>query len=669
MDSYLENLAERSRSAWGDLLVAVGLDSGGRPHPVGAPPWLWDLTATQRQNLSHACGIEPSALQRLTMPSLTPGARAALSASPQLLSPPRSRFCPHCLAQNGGRWQLWWRLRWAFACPVHQCLLADTCQRCRRWQRTRSLPLGLIPAPGRCARAAENARGRDPRRCGAPLSEVPTLTLRPGHRVLSAQTTVLQMLSRGILADGIYGAKPVAVQQGLADLAALSARILNYAQDCDLEKLIAGDLLGAYRRTEAAELPRDHRARTSAASAVATALASVLALDVLGCPDSATAGVRLRWLVSTSRRRGVSVRASNIGWGRHTSEALLGVQLSALTPLLPPSDQLRYRCAALLPRRPDAVSRRWAQLPGALWPNIRSFYAVPGIGDEQLACGLSVAVGLVGSRCTLSQAVSALGAVTSARSVSRVLQTLQRDDRWPEMLAALTALAELLDTAPGHIDYGRRRGLPFAEFLPDQQWRQICMNTLTPPGRTVRARLARCWMFERVIGSPPRHCPSAIEDAQFRSKLTALRSWVTDRLVHELEQCARGFLDAHGCAGEPLTWQPGDELFEGAGLIRVEPPVPCDKRGISDALLPRLGEGGGRVSAPESLPDKAVRASALALLHAQLPLETFIRLYHEQQLGLADIGAQYGVSRQTVGRLAALYGVELRAPGRPYRVR
>ena len=88
---------------------------------------------------------------------------------PVCLSPPRSRFCPACLAETGGRWQLWWRRRWAFACPIHQCLLADTCPCCDRWQRDRSPPSqsradtgSVFPQSGRRLRARSATVRRRP---------------------------------------------------------------------------------------------------------------------------------------------------------------------------------------------------------------------------------------------------------------------------------------------------------------------------------------------------------------------------------------------------------------------------------------------------------------------------------------------------------------------------
>ena len=121
------------------------------------------------------------------------------------------------------------------------------------------------------------------------------------------------------------------------------------------------------------------------------------------------------------------------------------------------------------PRRPDPVGERWRSVPAALWPGIRLFFSTPTLGFEQLGSALSVALALVGTRITLSQAAASLGSLTTAASVSRVLQAMHRDSRWPDMLAALTGLAELLDAGNCPINYAKRRDLPFASFLPEEK--------------------------------------------------------------------------------------------------------------------------------------------------------------------------------------------------------
>ena len=46
-----------------------------------------------------------------------------------------SRYCPECLVETSGRWQLQWRLGWSFVCVRHRCLLVDICPDCARRAR------------------------------------------------------------------------------------------------------------------------------------------------------------------------------------------------------------------------------------------------------------------------------------------------------------------------------------------------------------------------------------------------------------------------------------------------------------------------------------------------------------------------------------------------------
>ena len=160
------------------------------------------LPADRARDLQTSCGVDSATVQSMTVADLIGSAgESHCTAAPMVpvcLSPPRSRFCPTCLAETGGRWQLWWRLRWAFACPIHQCLLADTCPCCDRWQRIGPHPHGLVPTPARCSRKADNAYGRDLRRCGADLSAAPTRRYLRDSAVLEVQSTILGAYRRRV---------------------------------------------------------------------------------------------------------------------------------------------------------------------------------------------------------------------------------------------------------------------------------------------------------------------------------------------------------------------------------------------------------------------------------------------------------------------------------------
>jgi TniQ/Sigma-70, region 4 len=684
IDSYLEALASRSRAAWGDMIDAVGLGSATSSSGTGIYPWLIQLTESQSTALSRSTGVDTSTLIAMTLSGLMSAVRRAPSV-PVLISPPRSRFCPHCLGDDHGRWQLWWRMRWAFACPRHRCLLLDACPECGRWQRVGPFPTGLVPKVGICARKAHGAFGRNLTRCGATLSVVHTATALPSDDpVVSAQSRVLQYLRHGSVTDGIYSSHPIDVVQFLADVAALATRVLHYAGPVDLESRLPSHLLDLYREHLRSDPgPAGNSRSAESAVSVRAAVGAVCALDVLGAPDAWTAGERLRWLISCSRRRAEAVTASNIGWGKHVSDVLRGVQLSALEPFLGPSDQLRYRCGAGLPRRPRRAPMRHCRVPALLWSSAARRFSVAGIGAEQLASALAAAALVVGTPTTLSQATALLGSVTTAGSVSRVLQALRADESWCAMRVAMVQIADAVDCGECPIDYHARRAVPFDEFLPAHEWHQICSDTATPAGRRIKITLARSWMNQRLVGSPARFAPGVITGRDYRVRLAHFVRAMTPELVDRLDQSACSFLREHIHADEPLHWQPPETLLHNADLPENTPMVDITRlhQLVRDPHL-NLTEIANQLDITltevldilESQPAPSVhlnddqrraRGHIFASAKAELSHSMLIELYVGQGLGLAEIGARFGISRQTVRRLASLYNISVRPAGRP----
>ena len=253
------------------------------------------------------------------------------------------------------------------------------------------------------------------------------------------QSTILGAYRDGCAAFGIYAPDPVSATQLTADLSGLAARILRYAHTEDLVGLLPTDLLDSLSACALRTVRRTNRTRPHPSQGPPRRPSPPsLRCASLTCSDPHAAGAQLHWLVSVSRRRGLAVTASNIGWSRHISDTLHSAQLCSLSTFLTPSDQLRYRSAAARPTAPDASTDRARHVPAMLWPNAAFFFAAPAVGIEQLRTALSAAVCLVSARRTLPQVIASLGSATTAPAVSRVLQALRADHRWPAMLAALT---------------------------------------------------------------------------------------------------------------------------------------------------------------------------------------------------------------------------------------
>ena len=134
----------------------------------------------------------------------------------------RFRFCPECLANSHGRWQLEWRLPWVFACPKkHFRLLADSCPSCGQTQRTIDgwLRGDLVPALELCRATAPNGS-----RCGHLLSTTSTIALAEGHPFLKAQAALSDILYDATVTAGLYGTMPASTKQFLTDLRLLAMR-------------------------------------------------------------------------------------------------------------------------------------------------------------------------------------------------------------------------------------------------------------------------------------------------------------------------------------------------------------------------------------------------------------------------------------------------------------
>lgn len=565
LDSYLEALAYRSHTPWGDLLRAVGLDNESMGSGTGIYGWLVGLTGSQSSALSRSTGVRSSQLASMTVAGLMRSPNAAMRPAgpvPILRAPERSRYCPMCLAESGGRWQLWWRLRWAIACPIHHCLLADCCPTCGGWQRVGPSSSGTLLAPGLCSRKVAAPHGRRAFRCGAALSGSAVHRFSADHLVLRAQRRVLKCLAQQWVSDGIYVGGAVDVSQFFADVAAIGNRVLRLSSGEIVQERTPSDLVDLYAQLVsggAGQAMVGHHAVTAGGAA----LALIAALDVLGSPDVKHAGARMRWIVATPGARTTSVTATHFGKGRTVSGALRAAQLSALETYLGPSDQLRYRIGAHSPSDPTVSAERHRHVPSLLWLPATRCFAPVGIATEQLAATLACAVVVVGTRMTLAEAAWRLESVTTAPAISRVLQKLSTAEEWAGMRAALIRVADDLDAGACPIDYERRRALPFYQLMDGDEWCEICCDAALQAGPILRVGLLRSWMFERMTGSPAHRCPTAERNREFRRQLSELTEWMTPNLAALLDRFATKFLEKHGCGGEPLMWHPSDKLLPG----------------------------------------------------------------------------------------------------------
>lgn len=701
LDSWLEALAHRTYSGFGDLLVAVGLPTANQQ---GTGRWITQLTPAQLCSISDATETCPDRIAATTLDfysgrALHSGPRNAMTTSQSAWSQVRgSRFCPLCLEETGGRWQLAWRLELSFACLIHRRLLADTCPGCNQPQRIRPHVGYAIPQPALCANPATGALGKTAPRCLADLRQIDTLVLPTDHPVIQAQTTINRLISVEPEAFGLYRHWPEPASRILADIRAIATRALAYGDTGDIEKLIPEDLFETYhaamgngtnRRQRSGGLTRS--ALAAGANAPTVAAGILIALEILSAKDINGAGDRLRWLVSTTRNAGKSVTATNMGWCRGTSSVLTGIQLSALGPMLKPSDQLRYRIGSEMPARPrrssDENTAFAGRLPTMLWPAWSLPLAIHTRTQKEVRPALSCAILLVNSKHTLADAAELLHSPISGRAVSYVLQGLQADPAWASIQTALVRIAHYLEQNRPPIDYCRRRHLDYTLLLPDYQWTRISRDTATPGEQTARARTVRRYLFETLSGLPAAAGPFPPDSYGTTNKVADFPRFLTVEIADQLNRYAQKFLRDNGIDDEPVHWTPPAALLNDLRLPGSDPAalsIPdLHKHARSRVGLGKIAAELGTTldtvryalqthPLPTSLTPETEqpgtrprRAGAFRYAKRVLTAERFRDLYHRQGHSLREVAAMVGVSRQTLARLAGDYEMPLRETGRP----
>ena len=156
---------------------------------------------------------------------------------------PGSHLCPECLVENGGAWQLAWKLPWSFVCLRHCTLLLDTCPRCFEYlgsglasYRADVPLLSRVPRPGYCSNRPERQvsspgkRRWEARLCGQPLGELVGESLEPFSEPLDAQHVLNRALDGEAPPVGGHAVSSLEYFQDIRFLCALTL----YAAGLDL---------------------------------------------------------------------------------------------------------------------------------------------------------------------------------------------------------------------------------------------------------------------------------------------------------------------------------------------------------------------------------------------------------------------------------------------------
>lgn len=709
LDSWLEALARRLHTPLGEVLRHLGFPArlGRGDHLKGIPPdWTILLSEQETMAIAHASGLDPQTVTSMTLASYD---QRALRINFERRYVNRwvlwgrgggSRFCPDCLRDSGGRWQLAWRLGWSYACVLHSRLLADCCPDCGRVQRQRPRSGRVIPPAAICGNSTAAAGGPRTSGCGFHLTQTRTLQLPAAHPALTAQKRLMGIIETGTAAFGPYAISPQPSPAALADVRAIGGRVLADLPAPDIRNLVPADIAEEHFTiepgSELALRASDRPGFMAPPRAVSTAVAVIIALHVLEQHDVHRAGERMRALLEAMREELWQISATSIdSWGRGLTPVLQGVHLAALALSLRPSEQLRCRTVTLMPSRPRKtgreVGRRARKIPSMFWPSLAvRLTPADGIYPRVLAPALAASLLIIGSGVTLEDAAEHLGAVTDGIDISRAFQRLGDQSHWAATTTALVRLADHLDATDVPIDYQRRRRLDYTWLLPHERWREICRNTGTSPGTGRREMVVRCQLFQRISGLPAEGAPGhlGVQEAQFRAESVRYCAQQTPELAQALTEEARSFLAGHRVHDEPVTWQPPITLLTGLDLPGPDPDqidVPRLHQLIRQRKNPvqhAADTFGTSIEAVRLVLDEqpapafpltktAARATGHTRFKARLevPRETFARLYVDEHCSLPQIAELTGFSRKVLTELAREYGVPLRNGAQDYKRR
>lgn len=130
-----------------------------------------------------------------------------------------------------------------------------------------------------------------------------------------------------------------------------------------------------------------------------------------------------------------------------------------------------------------------------------------------------------------------------------------------------------------------------------------------------RARLARCFFYERLNNVPVRLASITHDDNAFRTNTTEFPAHLTPELARELDKHSREFLASRGIAHEPASWCYPADLFGGLHL----PGLTADKVNFAELHRLAVDKGASLSAAAPRLGTKvdqqqriSVRAKAVA---------------------------------------------------------
>ncbi|NKQ57335.1 LysR family transcriptional regulator [Amycolatopsis sp. K13G38] len=566
VDSWLEALAERLHTSIFDLFRSAGIATQWNTAKAHKP-WVHHLDTEQLAAVGTATGVPADRLAGMTLDRYA-GTGLIVDRPARPGSRPRwwrgltgSRFCPRCLAENGNRWMLSWRLAWSFACTRHHILLRDTCPACESrhfWIRIQPPDSPYLGELG-LALPQNSPHGKAPA-CTFSLEEADTISLAPDGPVTRAQHHIDAIIT-ALLAARAASADLAPLLQNLDDLHAAARATL-----AALRTSAAPEPIAAIARSVLAEhgLPDHGHDRATGVAVGATAAHLMLATGPTA-PDPAIT----TWLAHATAGGSKARLSQLLGQWDTASPKLQGALLKRIGPRLNPAIQLRYGTATSTPRRPRSGhgTTRAASLPGLFWRGWALRLNPLGHFDplsyrQALSLLLQIAglgdLDYTGARALLGQP-PASGAVCA-----HFTKKLRQSGTWEPVLSALGQLARQLDEHPAPIDYGRRRRWRriSAADLNRVTWQAACTQIRYRSSER-QERFARLRLIELLTGNHPYYLPDplTLSPARDGEDYSAFVFALPAQLSTHLHEQAQGLLRRLHI-DEPVIWEPPFDWVE-----------------------------------------------------------------------------------------------------------
>ncbi len=685
LESWLQALAHRHRAQWGellDVLLPAPDPRAGRKRPRRFTYRLTlRVTDEEAASIAHVTGAAVTDIHAMTLSHYAGRATGIEPASGTYTPVPwgrthGSRYCPQCLADTSGRWQLAWRLGWTLLCPLHRCLLLDRCPQCQQVQRVQPLPTTLIPQPGTCLGSALPNDTRTKQYCTAPLADQPTRALPHQHPAVEAQHIVNDIIEHDVADFGVYRTHPQPARAALADIRSLARRVLIEPESPALTALVPADIVAAHRHAKRRTPGPDYHTGSHVPADAATTAAGIIgALAVLTSDTIDAAGDRFLMLLSASRARGTTLVAANLSLGKKTP-VLKAVQLTALAPEMGVGKQLNYRIGTAKPRTPisstaqsqSAMARR---LPTMLWADWSLRLTPPRYTQKVARQALSAAVLITGTHQQLSHALTALHSSQSKQSAHVFVNDLSRQPCWPDVRSAIIALHDRLADHEPPIDYTRRRQLNYRRLLTEAHWRTVCTTAGISTG-AVRIDTARFYLYERISGMPGVTAGQPWSAAVDTQLLVRLCRQLTPQLAAALDDYAGDFLASQHVTDEPVTWTPdtaliADLTLPGTAALNIDMALlhhlVRDGHLSVAAAAKRLGTPTGYVRhALVTSPAPAARAYERTYgpkVQEVLNRGELYRRYVIEHQSMRAIADDLGYSKRTIWKALQAYGIRV----------